>query len=185
MHPIDFSRFVLREDYFDNHSFRHGIKHTYRVMVHVLKIGELARLNHEILLAFCGAYIHDMARKHDGYCTRHGSWAARKKLPEFSETFRQLGVDDNGLKTIALAVSNHSLHEEIERSHRDYLTVALLKDADALDRIRICKNCLDPEYLRIPESHQLISFAEKLYYETDELQIGDFEEVLNIAGRIG
>jgi hypothetical protein len=185
MHPIDYSQFVLREDYFDNHSFRHGIKHTYRVMVNVLKIGGLAGLNHEMLLAFCGAFIHDMARKHDGYCTMHGTWAARKKLPEFADAFVKQGVKKEDIKTIALAVSNHSQHEELEKSHRDYLTVALLKDADALDRIRICKNCLNPEYLRFPESHQLIAFAENLYFQTDDIRISSFVEVLDIADRIG
>ena len=184
MQPIDFSRFTLKETYFDNHSLRHGIGHTYRVMVHVLKIGERVKLNHEIALAFCGAFIHDMARRHDGYCTRHGAWATRRKLPLFEQLFRAHDVDDAGMETIGLAVSNHSLHEEIDPAHPDYKTVALLKDADALDRIRICKGCLDPEYLRFPESHELIAFAEELFFKTDEMRIESFDHMLDIAGEI-
>ena len=153
-------------------------------MVHVLQLGELAKLNHEILLSFCGAYIHDMARKHDGYCVQHGTWAAQNKLPVFRELFLSEGVDESGLRDISLAVSNHSLHEEIDVSHPAYKTVALLKDADALDRIRISKNCLNPEYLRFPESHSLIGFAEDLFYETDDLIIGSFNEVLTIARKL-
>jgi hypothetical protein len=76
------------------------------------------------------------------------------------------------------------LHDEIDQSDPAYKTVALLKDADALDRIRISKNCLDPDYLRFPESHTLISFAEELYYETDHLRIDNFTEMLAHANQI-
>ncbi len=153
-------------------------------MVHVLQIGELAGLNREILLAFCGAFIHDMARKHDGYCVQHGAWAAQHKLPQFRELFFSEGVDNSGLRDIGLAVHNHSIHDEIDVLHSSYKTVALLKDADALDRIRISKNALDPDYLRFPESHELVGFAEDLFYATDELRFESFTEILAIAHKI-
>jgi hypothetical protein len=177
--------FRLKEAYFDHHSHLHGINHTYRVMFHVLNIGCLAGLNDEIKLAFCAAFIHDMARRHDGYCLEHGVWATKSKFPLFRKLFIETGVNAEGLRAIKLAVSNHSIRYEIRKEHPFSTTVALLKDADALDRIRIGENNLKPEYLRFPESHGLIDFAKELYYRTNSDIPVNFEEVIEIGKSIG
>ncbi len=181
---IDFSLFRLKQEYFDHESVLHGINHTYRVMCHCLKIGEAASLNYEIKLAFCAAFIHDMARKNDGYCPLHGTWAAKEKLPFFKELFFQVGVKPEDLGEIELALKNHSLAEEIEKNHPYYNTVALLKDADALDRIRIAEDNLNKDFLRFPQSVEQINFAKNLYYKTCNSGFNKFEEMMNIAQEI-
>jgi hypothetical protein len=178
MKDFNFNAFVLKDDYFDHPSLLHGINHTYRVMMHVIELGKSAGLNHEIREAFCAAFIHDMARQHDGYCTQHGTWAAQKKLPFFSKMFLDAGVSTQGLENIRLAVTNHSLYDEIDPTHPAYKTVALLKDADALDRIRISKNNLKPEFLRFPQSSAYITFARDLYYASNQRIFRNFDELL-------
>lgn len=185
MQSINFQFFTVKESYFERHSDRHGVNHTYRVMIHVLNIGRNAYLGKAILPALCAAFIHDMARKDDGYCTQHGRWAAEKKLPGFTVQFTEMGLDKDDLKAVRLAVSNHSLNEEIPENHPYFTIVALLKDADALDRIRISKTNLNPDFLRFPESVQLIPFAEKLYEETNEKPYRSFEEILKVAQNLG
>ena len=182
---FSFKAFLLKEAYFDHHSHLHGVNHTYRVMYHVLNIGRLAGLNHEIKQAFCAAFIHDMARQHDGYCIGHGVWATKTKFPLFRNLFIETGLNTEGLRAIKLAVSNHSIRHEIRKDHPFSTTVALLKDADALDRIRIGENNLKPEYLRFPVSLTLIDFAKELYYRSDSVVLSSFDELLEIGNSIG
>jgi len=179
-----YTHFVLKNGFFDHESDKHGINHTYRVMFHVLNIGKKAGMNHEIKTAFCAAFIHDMARLHDSYCTEHGPRAARLKFPLFKDTFRSLGFVEDDLRAIKLAISNHSIRHEIFTGHKYYKTVALLKDADALDRIRIGENNLKIQYLRIPESLQLVDFAKQLYFCTKDLPLHSFDQILEIAKTI-
>ena len=178
-------QFELRSNYFDHQSNLHGINHTYRVMLHVLNIGQQAALGDEILPAWCAAYIHDMARQHDGYCTQHGAWAANTKLPLFRDFFMQQGVDADGLRAIKAAVANHSVRHEITPQHPYYKITALLKDADALDRIRISETNLKVNYLRYPVTATLVDFAKALYYATPNKELTSFAELLQIAESIG
>lgn len=184
MPEIDHRKFILKEAYFDHPGLLHGINHTYRVMYHVVNIGRKAGLTGEILPAWCAAFIHDMARQHDGYCTEHGQWSAERKLLRFEQLFRDSGVDDNDIQAIRLAVINHSQRSEIDAGHPHYKTVALLKDADALDRIRIGEGNLRVKYLRYPETIGLIDFAKELYYKSDGRLIRDFQEMYKIAEQI-
>lgn len=181
---INISLFQLQEHYFDHHSMMHGINHTYRVMYHVLNIGTRLGFEEETQLAFCAAYIHDMARIHDGYCTEHGAWAAKRKMPVFRELFMNSGIDEEGLRVIRLAVANHSIRHEISKNHHYYKTVALLKDADALDRIRIGEHNLKTEYLRYPESLEAVNFAKELYYRSNHMVMNDFGQLIDIAKTI-
>ncbi len=178
---IDICRFNLKEKDFDNHSSVHGINHTYRVMSHVLRIGYAAKLNREVKLTFCAAYIHDLARKHDSYCDQHGAWAEETKLPLFRSFFEENGISGPEIEIIGTAVRNHSERYELDLDDKAYKVTALLKDADALDRIRIGENNLNPDYLRFRESHDLIEFAKKLYFKTRNVKISSFTEILKIA----
>ena len=163
---IDFSHFQLKQDFFDNDSPVHGINHTYRVMCHVLYIGHAAGLKRDVLLALCAAFMHDFARKHDGYCNQHGDWAAQYKLPEFISFFKEMGLDEEEIEIIKSAVKNHSELVELNTDDIAYTPTALLKDADALDRIRIHRFDLKLNYLRFKESLNLVSYAQNVYYET-------------------
>ena len=86
------SNLNLKEEYFDHPSQIHGINHTYRVMVHAYILGSQVLDMSEQKSVLAAAFIHDMARKHDGYCTEHGGWAAERKLPEFKELFFEIGI---------------------------------------------------------------------------------------------
>ncbi|HRW70101.1 HD domain-containing protein [Lentimicrobium sp.] len=178
---ISFNQFNLREEQFDHVSNLHGTMHTYRVMSHVLLLGMRTGALSEASNAFFAAYVHDMARKHDGYCTQHGPDAANYKLPEYISLFTENGVSAADIPVIGKAVAYHSLGKELSRNDPDWLTVALLKDADALDRIRLGENGLNPAYLRIPESHLMIEHARSLYFLTFNSPVDDFETVLKLA----
>ncbi len=178
---IDYKLFNLNKSNFDQDSIIHGINHTYRVMCLVLYIGHAAGLKRDVLLAFCAAYIHDFARKHDGYCDQHGLWAAQSKLPEYDSFFKSIGIDEKEIEIISIAVKNHSESMELEAHHNAYNTTALLKDADALDRIRLGEDNLDTTFLRFNESLKLITFAKQLYFETRYIKICSFVEILKIA----
>jgi len=172
--------FILKEHYFDFTSSLHDTGHTYRVMCNSLVLGRRLKLWRESRLALCAAFIHDMARKHDGKCTMHGAWAAEEKLPLFQELFLSVGVMPNEIEEIRIAVTNHSLPEELLSSHEHFVTTAILKDADALDRIRLGDNNLKPNFLRFGESLELIPFSERLYYHTNEITDLDFDKTLKV-----
>jgi hypothetical protein len=178
---IDYSLFQLKEGYFDNNSSLHGMNQNYRFMFLVLFIGHAAGLKRDVLLAFCAAFIHDLARKHDGFCNQHGLWATQYKLPEFISFFKKMGVSQKEIEIIGSAVKNHSELQETEDDHDAYKPTALLKDADALDRVRLGDENLNTDFLRLPESAELISFAKKLYFKTRNLKISSFTEILKIA----
>ncbi|MFH0867091.1 MAG: hypothetical protein V1904_12920, partial [Bacteroidota bacterium] len=124
------------------------------------------------------AFIHDMSRLHDGKCSEHGQRAADDKLPLFLPLFRTNGMKEEDIPYIYSAVSNHSIPSDISKDHPHYIVTAILKDADALDRVRISPNDLKLKFLRFSESISLISFAEELFYLTHNKTIRGFEEML-------
>ncbi len=174
---FDVTKFTLLPRYFDHQSFLHGINHTYRVMYHCLELGGLMESRKAALLAFMGAFIHDMARKNDGYCTGHGAWATTHKLPLFHGLFMASGASEAELKLIARAVHYHSLSIDLPATDPAWMVSAILKDADALDRIRLGENNLRPEYLRFSESHGLIASAKVLYYKCAAEPLASFGEL--------
>ena len=184
IYPINFSTFSLDRNQFDQQSYLHGIKHTYRVMVHCLRLGVMTKRIKEATVAFFGAYIHDMARLHDGYDTLHGADSAKYKLPLYTTLFAKNGASYEDLKTIRQIVTRHSLPRELPKDDKLYPTLAILKDADALDRIRLGAHDLNPDYLRYEETQNSIIFGEDLYYNTNHLELNTFEQVLQIAQNI-
>jgi hypothetical protein len=92
------------------------------------------------------------------------------------------GISEQGLINIALAVTYHSMNEEIDANHPAYKTTALLKDADALDRIRIGENNLNIKFLRLPESADHIAFARKLFYASNHFTFNSFGDLMKFAG---
>ncbi|MDY0104013.1 MAG: hypothetical protein RBS07_13845 [Lentimicrobium sp.] len=180
-YQLDFNDFNLKQQQFDHHSLLHGVMHTYRVMLHVLRLGLLTHHYAEAKNAFFAAYIHDMARKHDGYCTQHGTDAANHKLPDYQELFIKNGATQKNMLSIGKACAMHSLGNELQKTDPDWLTVALLKDADALDRIRLGEDDLNVSYLRFSESHDQIDFARKLYFQTNKMPLHSFVDVMKIG----
>lgn len=181
VYPINFSDFSLRKNQFDQQSYLHGIKHTYRVMVHCLRLGILTKRIREAKVAFFGAYIHDMARLNDGFDTVHGEDSITYKFPLYTSLFSKNGASDEDLQAIKQIVTYHSLPGELSKNDKFYPILALLKDADALDRIRLGEHDLNPDYLRYEETHNSIIFGEDLYYSTNHLELNSFNQVIEIA----
>jgi hypothetical protein len=110
-----------------------------------------------------------------------------RALPELAAhvTARRIGPDDE--PWIERAVTLHCLPSRLEPAHDDarWPLVALLKDADGLDRVRL--GDVDPSYLRHPESHNMIDFAETLFKKTHGRVPegpGHFARLVEEAGRI-
>lgn len=174
---IDFNDFNLREDQFDHHSRRHGINHTFRVMLSVLMIGYDIKDIITTRRSFMAAYIHDMARTHDNWCDVHGGRSVRLKFPIYSELFVKNGANVEDLEAIKLAVNNHSDRREIEKRNPYYKAVALLRDADGLDLVRGDIN-IKPELLRYNESIRYIRSVERLFRDTDHLDYNNFSDFI-------
>ncbi len=180
--------FDLKQTYFNHQSDLHGIMHTYRVMHNVLLLAKEHKLAEPILkTAYCAAFIHDMARKHDGICSMHGQWAVLEKFLLFENNFKEYGLSEQNLDALKTAVKYHSLSSELEKIHPHYEVTALLKDADALDRIRLGYPGLNPKYLRMPNSIKLISVAEHNYYTTEKILCKtwiEFNEIISTNSQI-
>jgi hypothetical protein len=181
---INFSEFILKTEYFDFYDRLHDENHIYRVMFHVLKIGSALNIPRETKLAFFAAFIHDLSRPHEGKCSEHGEMAANNKLPLFIPLFKKNGLIDEDVPFIYTAVCNHSLRFELTETHSHYKVTALLKDADALEKVR--KNADDAKLksLRFEESKSLIKNAEKLFRVSSRIKINSFDEMLVLAENI-
>ena len=183
-YPAIFDEFILRPSCFDHQSRIHGIGHTYRVMVHVYFLCHAVSYEDILLPALAAAYVHDMARRHDGFCDQHGYWAANSKLPAYRQMFMDHGITEEQLLSMETAISQHSRMEELDRGHRDYVITAILKDADALDRIRLGQGNLDAGYLRFAESREMIGFASALYQSCCNTNFTNFTAMLEHARKI-
>lgn len=180
--PIE--RAVPLPDEFRHQSWLHGQRHVGRVMVHAMRLVDALGHDERMRAALWAAvYIHDLERTHDGECTQHGRWAAQR-LVDHQPTLARLDegavrpVDHLAIRT---AVTFHSLPKELSATHEHWPLTALLKDADALDRVRL--GDLDPRYLRHPESHAMVDFAQRLFEASDGLDEGPgfFRALLTLA----
>ncbi len=174
---INFNDFNLTPEDFDHKSDIHGINHTFRVMFNCLMIGNAIQDKLNTKRAFMAAFIHDTARQHDNRCMMHGKNSAEKKFPLFKDIFMKNGMTDDDLSAIKLAITNHSEDHEIDKSHPYYKTVAILRDADGLDLIRI-DIVVKPSVLRFKESTELIDIAEALFLRTEWANYRRFSDFL-------
>jgi len=86
---------------------------------------------------------------------------------------------------IEAAVTAHSAPKEVSRANQHWPLIALLKDADGLDRVRL--GDLDPRYLRNAEAKAMVPFAQTLFDATDGvISTGPahFGELLTVSERL-
>lgn len=147
---------IKEEHYREPHGI-HGISHVKRVLRLAEKISSHYDLTEreERVLALAACY-HDIGRVHNEWDVTHGLLSSRKT--------RDLGLlNSEGLtpKEEALVlklITTHSLDDTaFEGMEQEVLLHDILKDADGLDRVRIFD--LDPRYLRLPESRDLVDLA--------------------------
>ncbi len=143
----------------------HGQGHIERVLLFGSFLSMENRLSSEdtgLLLDACS--YHDVGRIDDSKDDAHG---ARSAL-QIAELTGRSGTD---LAIIQAAVTAHSpadthmksilLQYNLASSLRALSIANLLKDADALDRVRVCD--LDPKFLRNPHSVKYVKLASILY----------------------
>jgi hypothetical protein len=171
MHPsfpaLCAARFVPTPDLFWHPSTLHGQAHVARVMVHAIRLVEATGQHALAPRLWAAVFLHDLARRHDGTCHRHGGDAARRlrEEPALQARLAEAGLTPADYPAIEAAVTAHSAPGEMARSHEHWPLTALLKDADGLDRVRL--GDLDARYLRHPETARMIPFAERLFDVTD------------------
>lgn len=154
---------LKKESLYQSHI--HGIGHIERVL---LFGGLIAMQNHcseedtRLLLLACS--YHDIGRIDDSLDDDHGKRSS-EKLPDV------ISIDAEDLAFVQAAIYAHSINDVLmEDTIRNFgiydkqraLSIArMLKDADALDRVRVMD--LDPRFLRYPCSEQYVDFAYELY----------------------
>lgn len=156
--------FELVDSDFQHPSYLHGRMHTYRVMAWTLIIASLANTNGRN--AFFAAMVHDMGRVNDSIDPSHGLNSARNYLPKYESLFRKYGAKEKDLDEIYEAVAMHSLYEE----KNENITLKILKDADALDRVRLHPHKPDPAFLRYPFTLNLVPKAAELLKFSESYQ---------------
>lgn len=151
----------VRDEQFKHPSDLHGAAHVNRVIFHAIQIARLHSMTAYLPEIWAAAYLHDLSRRHDGICRDHGQWAVEEQMPVYVDFFLRGGVQSVRLALIEEAVRIHC--QEIEVPENPVAVV--LKDADALDRVRL--GDLNPKRLRLKHTPALISKAEDLLEITD------------------
>lgn len=136
--------------------------HSARVLFLALSIIQAGKikLNTKELQQLSEAIIyHDIGRSDDGIDREHG--AASRRIYETSSRNCDLitaflieyhCLDDKQAET-------YLQHSHIKGKSRAWLLYQIMKDADALDRVRFGILALDVNYFRPPISHKLIPLA--------------------------
>lgn len=185
--PIPLARVVPLPELFRHRSTLHGQAHVSRVMVHAMRLVEATGKQSYGPQLWASVFLHDLARTHDGVCHRHGADAAQRLRDEpfLQQRLAEAGLVEADYPAIEAAVTAHSAPKEVSREHPHWPLIALLKDADGLDRVRL--GDLDPRYLRHPESKAMVPFAQALFDATDgviDTGPAHFEELLVAAKRL-
>lgn len=139
----------------------HGVGHTRRVLYLALKLANKYELTEEEkkILAVACCY-HDIGRVNDETDDGHGLLSVRKcerlKLQELHD------MNDEDWYLVRDLIIFHSLYDfRFPRDdERSILMYKILKDADALDRLRF--KDLDVKFLRLDYSRELIDLEFRL-----------------------
>jgi HD superfamily phosphodiesterase len=169
------------QSWFRRFSRLHGVTHTQRVHVHAQRLlEELAWTAADGDLVLRAALWHDVGRQGEGVEPEHGA----RSVARADELGLAAGLAPADAAVVRFAILRHSLpdrdapdqaaelatSEDVARRlaepERALRVLHLLKDADALDRVRLgFGECADPRQLRHPETIALIPFAAALYAE--------------------
>ncbi len=165
--------------WFRRTSWLHGESHTRRVHVHAQRLLQRLRWDEaDARLVLRAALWHDIGRETDGVEPPHGARGAARA----DELGLTAGLSPDDAALVRFAITRHSLSDAGAAAHAAELAAAedlarrlaqperalrvlwLLKDADALDRVRLGHGeRADPRQLRHPEAIDQIGFADQLY----------------------
>ena len=164
---------IVPTEWFVRPSTLHGVGHTQRVHIHAQRrTGELGWAEPDAQLVFTAALWHDIGRTNDDD-PRHGAESAARAV----ELGLPSALAPADADTVLFAIVRHCLSDELAaeeaRRWREARRLAeperalrilwLLKDADALDRVRLQPwEAADPAQLRFPCTAGSIEFAGRL-----------------------
>ena len=132
----DYSDFDLKEEFFNNPERGiHDARHLYRVMIAAALIAKKLNEPRRGLLAFCGAFLHDQARNHNGDDPGHGPRAAQTKWEMHHALWEKYQLTPDEQEYIRSAVSLHCSRHDCGFKV-DPLVRQILHDADSFDRCR-------------------------------------------------
>jgi HD superfamily phosphodiesterase len=171
----------VEQGWFRRLSSLHGITHTQRVHVHAQRLlAQLAWDEASRELVLRAALCHDIGRFGDGVEPGHGASSVERA----DEKGRLADLTTEDAAVVRFAILRHSLRDggapglaaelaacddparRLAEPERALRVLWLLKDADALDRVRLGSGeSADPRQLRHGETIQLIPFAAALYAE--------------------
>lgn len=152
----------------------HGIDHNIRVSLYGYYIGlkyKLDKCDMKLLLEACK--YHDIGRINDIEDDLHGFRSAKKL-----ESFERLNKND--MKILSAMVTYHSVDDElflniakiydVNDLERLRILCNILKDSDALDRVRGCGWGLNTKYLRTDISKEMIYLSYELLYNYQDIK---------------
>ena len=171
----------VAQDWFRRYSSLHGVTHTQRVHVHAQRLLEQLEWNEaDRELVLRAALYHDIGRFGDGVEPEHGASSVERA----DEQGRLADLVAEDAAVVRFAILRHSLRDggapglaaelaagddparRLAEPERALRVLWLLKDADALDRVRLgFGECADPRQLRHEATIKLIPFAAALYAE--------------------
>ncbi len=166
-----FPKIGFLELLYDSHTHFHNLSHTLRVWILANLLTQKYKVNKsDANIITAAALLHDVGRKRDFWDRGHGAASA-----DMIDTYLPLVTDRFSSKDIE-KIKRLCLYHDKKDPKRLSLDLKILKDADALDRIRLPRGRLDVKQLRLAYSHKLVDFAEKLYktwrkFERDGLSI--------------
>jgi len=168
----------ISASWFYRESELHGAAHTARVFVLQEMISHMYEGDLDINALRWATALHDTRRLNDGPDPDHGKRAARLIENGFPEE-----LTGSSREKAAYAVFWHATPDTQISLFSPELTI--LKDADALDRVRL--GDLDTQYLRLPISSTLVTTASDLFNLSEEkilAGIDPFRAVMEAATEI-
>lgn len=176
-------KFEPKQAWLSHDSQIHGLDHMTRVFIlqelicsQLEQQGETIN-RHAVRWA---AATHDVGRLDDGLDPQHGQRSAQWIKENLHEHMSPEELD----------VASFIVHWHVPHDHEApdmTIELAILKDADGLDRVRL--GDLDQSFLRTPATPQLVGVAQNLYQESLALEAKhgnqSFNSVLNAAIRLG
>jgi len=172
----------VQEEYFIQDKI-HGINHNERVVVYSAYMGIKEGLSDkELKILIYSALYHDIGRKDKEQNINHGVKSAELIERNKEKFFRGLNQEEiNFIKALCISHSNdddkmQDIAKEIGIIDiKTFVKIAsILKDADALDRIRLPRfGKLDTNYLRLDISKKFVSIAQKIYFESVSIYNGE------------
>lgn len=141
----------------------HTKAHCARVLLYALLIGAQTQLSERNMDALgMAAVFHDTLRQDDWLDVGHGQRAA-----DYYHAFcagSRLNYDERTYFIMAYhdrddMLGLGALKERFADDPCAVLLYQIFKDADALDRFRLCPNALDAKYLRTEQAKKMLDFA--------------------------